>query len=173
MTDENSDTLDFGEAAFQDRPELRGHLADTVFRMLAKRSSRVSLVDCTTKRQELTAGKLLAVSTVLSRRWRDGISGKRVGIVFPPGVGGFIANVAVVLAGKVGVSDNISIGDDVIAGGAAKVFTRVPAGRVILGNPAVKMETQLEIQKAMRRLPRFAQQLSKLQETVTRLLEKD
>ncbi|MEE2862448.1 MAG: UDP-3-O-(3-hydroxymyristoyl)glucosamine N-acyltransferase [Pseudomonadota bacterium] len=79
----------------------------------------------------------------------------------------------VVLAGKVGVSDNISIGDDVIAGGAAKIFTRVPAGRVILGNPAVKMETQLEIQKAMRRLPRFAQQLSKLQETVTRLLEKD
>ena len=43
---------------------------------------------------------------------------------------------------------------------------------MILGNPAVKMETQLEIQKAMRRLPRFAQQLSKLQETVTRLLEK-
>ncbi|WP_410217208.1 UDP-3-O-(3-hydroxymyristoyl)glucosamine N-acyltransferase [Paracoccus sp. (in: a-proteobacteria)] len=79
----------------------------------------------------------------------------------------------VVLAGQVGVSDNIQIGDDVIAGGATKIFTRVPAGRVILGNPAVRMETQMEIQKAMRRLPRFAQQLSKLQETVTRLLEKN
>ena len=78
----------------------------------------------------------------------------------------------VVLAGQVGVSDNTEIGDDVIAGGATKIFTRVPAGRVILGNPAVKMETQMEIQKAMRRLPRFAQQLAKLQETVTRLLEK-
>lgn len=78
----------------------------------------------------------------------------------------------VVLAGKVGVSDNIEVGDDVIAGGASKIFTRVPAGRVILGNPAVKMDTQMEIQKAMRRLPRFAQQLAKLQETVTRLLEK-
>ncbi|MBU3030241.1 UDP-3-O-(3-hydroxymyristoyl)glucosamine N-acyltransferase [Paracoccus marinaquae] len=78
----------------------------------------------------------------------------------------------VVLAGKVGVNDNIEVGDDVIAGGAAKLFTRVPAGRVVLGNPAVKMETQLEIQKAIRRLPRFAQQLAKLQETVTRLLEK-
>lgn len=78
----------------------------------------------------------------------------------------------VVLAGKVGVNDNIVIGDDVIAGGASKIFTRVPAGRVILGNPAVKMETQMEIQKAMRRLPRFAEQLSKLQENVTRLLEK-
>lgn len=78
----------------------------------------------------------------------------------------------VVLAGQVGVSDNIEIGDDVIAGGASKIFTRVPAGRVILGHPAVKMETQMEIQKAMRRLPRFAQQLAKLQETVTRLLDK-
>ncbi|TGN60985.1 UDP-3-O-(3-hydroxymyristoyl)glucosamine N-acyltransferase [Paracoccus liaowanqingii] len=78
----------------------------------------------------------------------------------------------VVLAGQVGVNDNITIGDDVIAGGSTKIFTRVPAGRVILGNPAVKMETQLEIQKAVRRLPRVAEQLSKLQETVTRLLEK-
>ncbi|MDB2551499.1 UDP-3-O-(3-hydroxymyristoyl)glucosamine N-acyltransferase [Paracoccus sp. (in: a-proteobacteria)] len=78
----------------------------------------------------------------------------------------------VILAGQVGVSDNIEIGDDVIAGGATKIFSRVPAGRVILGNPAVKMETQMEIQKAVRRLPRFAQQLAKLQETVTRLLDK-
>ncbi|MFN4060471.1 MAG: UDP-3-O-(3-hydroxymyristoyl)glucosamine N-acyltransferase [Paracoccus hibiscisoli] len=78
----------------------------------------------------------------------------------------------VVLAGQVGVSDNIQVGSDVIAGGATKIYSRVPAGRVILGNPAVKMETQMEIQKAMRRLPRFAQQLSKLQESVTRLLEK-
>ncbi|MFN3525621.1 MAG: UDP-3-O-(3-hydroxymyristoyl)glucosamine N-acyltransferase [Paracoccus sp. (in: a-proteobacteria)] len=78
----------------------------------------------------------------------------------------------VVLAGQVGVSDNIEVGDDVIAGGATKIFTRVPAGRVVLGNPAVKMETQMEIQKAIRRLPRFAEQLSKLQQSVTRLLEK-
>jgi UDP-3-O-[3-hydroxymyristoyl] glucosamine N-acyltransferase len=78
----------------------------------------------------------------------------------------------VVLAGRVAVNDNIDIGDDVIAGGASKIFTRVPAGRVILGNPAVKMETQLEIQKAVRRLPRYAEQLARLQETVTRLLEK-
>lgn len=78
----------------------------------------------------------------------------------------------VVLAGQVGVSDNIEIGDDVIAGGASKIFTRVPAGRVILGHPAVKMETQMEIQKAVRRLPRMAQQVARLQEIVTRLLEK-
>ena len=67
----------------------------------------------------------------------------------------------------------IFIGDDVIAGGASKIFTNVPAGRVILGSPAVKMETQVEINKAIRRLPRMAAQFAELQKTVTRLLQKD
>jgi UDP-3-O-[3-hydroxymyristoyl] glucosamine N-acyltransferase len=57
------------------------------------------------------------------------------------------------------VSDNIFIGDDVIAGGGTKIFTNAPAGRVLLGNPAVKMETHVEIQKALRRLPRFMKSL--------------
>lgn len=61
----------------------------------------------------------------------------------------------VVLAGQCGVNDNIFVGDDVIAGGATKIFTNAPAGRVLLGYPAVKMETHIEIQKALRRLPRF------------------
>ncbi len=61
----------------------------------------------------------------------------------------------VVLAGQCGVNDNIFIGDDVVAGGASKIFTNAPAGRVLLGYPAVKMETHIEMQKAARRLPRF------------------
>ncbi|WP_050527280.1 UDP-3-O-(3-hydroxymyristoyl)glucosamine N-acyltransferase [Pseudorhodobacter aquimaris] len=61
----------------------------------------------------------------------------------------------VVLAGQCGVNDNIFVGDDVIAGGATKIFTNAPAGRVLLGYPAVKMETHLEMQKALRRLPRW------------------
>ena len=63
--------------------------------------------------------------------------------------------------------------DDVVAGGASKIFTNVPAGRVILGSPAVKMDTQIEINKAVRRLPRMAAQLAELQKTVTRLMQKD
>lgn len=78
----------------------------------------------------------------------------------------------VVLAGQVGVNDNISIGDDVVAGGASKIFTRVPAGTVILGHPAVKMETQLQIQKATRRLPRLAAQVAELRETVASLVRR-
>ncbi|PTX55854.1 UDP-3-O-[3-hydroxymyristoyl] glucosamine N-acyltransferase [Litoreibacter ponti] len=61
----------------------------------------------------------------------------------------------VVMAGQCGVNDNIFVGDDVIAGGASKIFTNAPAGRVLLGYPAVKMESHIEMQKALRRLPRF------------------
>ena len=72
----------------------------------------------------------------------------------------------VLLAGKVAVNDNIFIGDDVIVGGAARVYTNVPAGRAVLGDPATKLETQLEIRKALRRLPRLAAHVAALQEAV-------
>ncbi|MFD1882434.1 UDP-3-O-(3-hydroxymyristoyl)glucosamine N-acyltransferase [Paracoccus pacificus] len=78
----------------------------------------------------------------------------------------------VVLGGQCGVSDNIFVGDDVIAGGATKIFTNAPAGRVILGSPAVKMETHVEAQKNIRRLPRLYAQVAKLQEAVTKLMDK-
>jgi UDP-3-O-[3-hydroxymyristoyl] glucosamine N-acyltransferase len=67
----------------------------------------------------------------------------------------------VVMGGQVGVGDNLFVGDDVIAGGASKIMTSVPAGRVVLGYPAVKMDTAIEMQKALRRLPRMLAALKK------------
>jgi UDP-3-O-[3-hydroxymyristoyl] glucosamine N-acyltransferase len=72
----------------------------------------------------------------------------------------------VVLAGQCGVNDNIFVGDDVIAGGGTKIFTNAPKGRVLLGYPAVKMETHIDMQKALRRLPRMAATLAALQKAV-------
>jgi len=68
----------------------------------------------------------------------------------------------VVMAGQCGVSDNIFVGDDVVAGGASKIFTNAPAGRILLGSPAVKMQNHVEMQKALRRLPRLAKQVAEL-----------
>ena len=72
----------------------------------------------------------------------------------------------VVLAGQVGVNDNIFVGDDVIAGGGTKIFTNAPKGRVLLGYPAVKMETHVEIQKALRRLPRLGPRVAALESVI-------
>lgn len=78
----------------------------------------------------------------------------------------------VVLGARVGVSDNIFVGDDVIAGAATNIYTNAPAGRVLMGSPAVKAEQHIEITKSVRRLPRMAAKLAELQETVRILADK-
>ena len=70
----------------------------------------------------------------------------------------------VVLAGQCGVSDNLTVGDDVIAGAATKIMTSAPAGRVLLGYPALKMDKNIELQKALRRLPRLSLRVGALEQ---------
>lgn len=108
--------LDFGEAEFQARPELNGHLAWESFVALAKHPNRVQLIDHALRRREMKSGLLLALAWMLSRRLLSWTDRPRVGIVFPPGIGGTIANLAVVLAGKVPVNLNFTLG---LAGSAA------------------------------------------------------
>jgi UDP-3-O-[3-hydroxymyristoyl] glucosamine N-acyltransferase len=72
----------------------------------------------------------------------------------------------VVMGGQCGAADNIFIGDGVIAGGATKIISNVPAGRVVMGYPAVKMETHTEMYKAQRRLPRLMRDIEKLKKAV-------
>ena len=74
----------------------------------------------------------------------------------------------VILGGQVGIADNIFVGDGVVAGGASVVLSNVPAGRVLLGYPATKMDTQLSTYKALRRLPRLTAQVAELQKAVSK-----
>ncbi len=66
-----------------------------------------------------------------------------------------------VLGGKVGISDNLTIGADVVLSGGSIVLSNVPAGRVMMGYPATKLDTQVESYKALRRLPRILKELSR------------
>lgn len=72
----------------------------------------------------------------------------------------------VVLGGQSGVGDNLTVGDRVVLGGAAKVLSNVPAGRVVMGYPAVRMDLHTEIYKAQRRLPRLLRDLGELKKAV-------
>jgi acyl-[acyl-carrier-protein]-phospholipid O-acyltransferase/long-chain-fatty-acid--[acyl-carrier-protein] ligase len=69
---------------------------------------RLQLVDRTAERREVTRAQLYAAVAVLSRRIRATITEKRVGIVLPPGAGAFIANLAILAAGKVPVNLNFT-----------------------------------------------------------------
>lgn len=74
----------------------------------------------------------------------------------------------VVFGGQVGVSDNIFVGDDVVAGGATKIMSKVPAGRVMLGYPAMKMEQFIEAGQNWRRLPRLMDDVRNLKKAVSK-----
>jgi acyl-[acyl-carrier-protein]-phospholipid O-acyltransferase / long-chain-fatty-acid--[acyl-carrier-protein] ligase len=103
-------TIDLDEASFRQRPELESHLAFESFVALARSPRRELIVDCTLQRRSMKSGFLLAVAYMLSKRLSAWTSKPRVGIVFPPGLGGYIANLAVVLAGKIPVNLNFTLG---------------------------------------------------------------
>ena len=72
-----------------------------------------------------------------------------------------------VLGGQTGISDNLNIGENVITGGGTVVLSNIPAGRVMLGYPAMKMETHIEVYKGLRRLPRLFRDVSLLRKSVS------
>ena len=102
--------MDLGEGAFSERPELLGNLGRECVRSLARRPWEVQVVDCTGSPSPVKAGKLLAVAAALARRVKANIPDRRVGIVLPPSAGGFVANLAVLLAGKIPVNLNFTAG---------------------------------------------------------------
>ena len=76
----------------------------------------------------------------------------------------------VVLGGQVGVADHISIGSDSIIAGKSGVSSNVPKGRFMMGNPAMKIENNIESYKLFRRLPRILKKIENLHKFV---LKKD
>jgi acyl-[acyl-carrier-protein]-phospholipid O-acyltransferase/long-chain-fatty-acid--[acyl-carrier-protein] ligase len=105
--------LELGEAAFQERRELEGHLARAALRGLHRDLEAIILEDGLdgTRMRSL---ELLAAALALSRHIRREIDGPRVAIVLPPGKGAAVANLAVVLAGKVPVNLNFTAGREAV-----------------------------------------------------------
>ena len=102
--------LDLGAEAFEERPVLRRHLGRECMRSLAKHPGRVAVVDRTVGRRVVKAGELAAAAAALSRYLQGTVPEKRIGIVLPPGAGAFIANLAVMCAGKIPVNLNFTAG---------------------------------------------------------------
>jgi len=90
------------------------------------------------------------------------------------GIGGSVViGNNVVLAGQTGVADNVFIGDNAITGGGTKVLANIPVGRVMLGYPAMKMDSQMEVYKNLRRLKRLFSDVATLKKTVSNIGQSD
>ena len=100
--------LDLGCRAFEERPVLKRHLGRECIRALAKHPGRVQVIDRTFGRRAVTCAQLYAAAAALSRRIRATVPERRVGVVLPPGAGAFIANLAILAAGKIPVNLNFT-----------------------------------------------------------------
>lgn len=75
----------------------------------------------------------------------------------------------VTLAGKVGVKDNVRIGDGVQAAACSCIAGDIPDGQIVIGIPAVPRTEFLRQHAALRRLPEVLHQISDLGKRVERL----
>ena len=105
--------LALGESCYGHRPLLQRHLGEACIRGLKTGSSHTAVIDGMDG-STLSRGMLLAAAIVLSKEVKRTIPGKRVGIVLPPSKGAVLANLAVLLAGKVPVSLNFTAGRDAL-----------------------------------------------------------
>jgi acyl-[acyl-carrier-protein]-phospholipid O-acyltransferase/long-chain-fatty-acid--[acyl-carrier-protein] ligase len=106
--------LSLGESCFSRRPALRVSLGASALRGLARHPFRTAVIDGLDD-SSLSRSKLLGAAAALSRHLRRTCPEKRIAIVLPASKGGAVANLAVVLAGKVPVGLNFTSGRSAIA----------------------------------------------------------
>ncbi|HET9068378.1 MAG TPA: UDP-3-O-(3-hydroxymyristoyl)glucosamine N-acyltransferase [Amaricoccus sp.] len=73
----------------------------------------------------------------------------------------------VVLGGAAKVADHLTIGANSVITGNSGVASNVPPNRIMMGYPAVRMEQNVEMYKALRRLPRLVARLDAVQKGIS------
>ena len=101
--------LKLGQLCYSRRPALDRHLGEACVRGLKRRRFRTAVIDGIDQ-SELSRAKLLGAAAALSRFLRKEFSEERIAIVLPAGKGSMVANLAVILAGKVAVDLNFTAG---------------------------------------------------------------
>ncbi len=101
---------------------------------MRKRFFTPVVIDAHAGNRALTGGELLTAGIALSFWLRKNVPEKRIGIVLPPGLGATVANLGVLLSGKIPVNLNFS------AGRAANEAAIARAGiqRLITANAVVE-----------------------------------
>lgn len=106
--------LKLGEACYSQRPLLREHLGYACIRGLKRKPFETAIIDGF-DHTKLARGKLLGAAIALGRYLRGQCAERRIGIVLPPGKGAVVANLGVVLAGKIPVNLNFTSSRESIA----------------------------------------------------------
>lgn len=124
------------ETAYSARPILQSHLAYEVLRGLKRHGRSAEVIDGLDG-SRLRFDKLLAAAIAFSKVIRKETQKKRVGIILPPGKGGMLSNLAVLLAGKVPVNLNFTAGEKAIT----SCIAQADMDKFITADPFVRKMT--------------------------------
>ena len=127
------DLLELGELCFSRRQLLNKHLGEACVRGLKRAPFRTHVTDGI-DHSSLSRAKVLGAAAALSRHLRKNFSDERIAIVLPASKGAVIANLAVVLAGKVPVDLNFTTGCAAIESSCRRADLRVAiSARAFMG----------------------------------------
>ena len=101
--------LELGEMCYEERPILTTNLAEACLRGLKHKQFDVAIIEGT-DHSTLTHGMVLAAGIAVSGYIKKTCTGKRVAALLPNSKGAVIANLAIMLAGKVPVNMNFTAG---------------------------------------------------------------
>ncbi len=101
--------LKLGEFCYSRRPSLDRHLAEECLRGLKRRRFSTAVIDGIDQ-SKLSRAQLLGAAAALSRYLRSKFADERIAVVLPASKGSLVANLAVMLAGKVPVDLNFTMG---------------------------------------------------------------
>jgi acyl-[acyl-carrier-protein]-phospholipid O-acyltransferase/long-chain-fatty-acid--[acyl-carrier-protein] ligase len=148
---------DLSAEAFEGRPELKSHVGYEALRGLKKKFLTPVITDAYAGGRSLTGGRLLAVSITLAWWLRKNVTERRIGIVLPPGLGAAVANLGVILAGKIPVNLNFTIG----RAANESAMTRAGIQRLITAPALVEqikdfpwIENRIDIAELIKSFPR-------------------
>ena len=102
-----------GEKAFSSHTVFEDSLVFSILKGLKLHANNTSIFDGNDG-SELKFTKVFGAGAALSKIINKATNSNRVGIVLPPGKGGLVANLAVLLSGKVPVNLNFTAGSDAI-----------------------------------------------------------
>ncbi len=75
----------------------------------------------------------------------------------------------VIIAGQVAVSDHLTIGDNAVLGPKAGIVKSIPAGKTVLGAPAIAVKQFMRRHSLLSRLPDMKKKLAELEKKLSRL----
>ena len=123
---------DLGTEAIRHRLTTTSQLHTAFIRTARRHWNRLAVADSTGQR--LTYGRLLTATLLLARVIRARTVGQsRIGLLLPASVGGVVANVATLMAGRVPVNLNFTIGAEAMtaAKAAASITTVITSKRFL------------------------------------------